>query len=340
MLFRSSDAGFQTLSQMDELSAGALKPVLSSKAADPRDLARIHCQIGTSYFNAGLESMAMEAYHESLVLAGDDAVEEEAFYGLGYAQEARGWYENDLNKAVNTYQAYLEKHPQGQLLDKILWRLGELYARCEDYDSAALFFQRILDECPESEFLSGVRRALAEIQGDNGLHLAQRPVTPSDPGGLTQICGPVALSKMLAALGKECTESELARTAGTDETGTSMYGLVQAARAQGVILHGVQAVRGEGIEPPFIAYVNGDHFVYVSAFDPETGYRVEDVDGVSSTIATSAFKAGWDGKALVAETQPGVAQLLNLDTLKGARGGLASGSNLECRNGHCPCASL
>gem|GEM_PF-4605818 len=46
----------------------------------------------------------------------------------------------------------------------------------------------------------------------------------------TYNCGPAALATVIKAQGVPCTEMEIAKMAGTDESGTSMYGLIQAAR--------------------------------------------------------------------------------------------------------------
>ena len=47
-------------------------------------------------------------------------------------------------------------------------------------------------------------------------------------------CGPAALATILKNLGIYTTEAELAQLAGTDETGTSLYGLKTAAQSKGV----------------------------------------------------------------------------------------------------------
>ncbi len=47
-------------------------------------------------------------------------------------------------------------------------------------------------------------------------------------------CGPAALAAVLNNLGINSTEQELAKLAGTDESGTTMYGLMQAAQEKGL----------------------------------------------------------------------------------------------------------
>ncbi|MEN4006038.1 MAG: cysteine peptidase family C39 domain-containing protein [Methanobacterium sp.] len=46
------------------------------------------------------------------------------------------------------------------------------------------------------------------------------------------ICGPAALATVLQNIGIGVTEQELKVLAGTDTSGTSMYGLVRAAKAK------------------------------------------------------------------------------------------------------------
>ncbi|EKQ53243.1 MAG: parallel beta-helix repeat (two copies) [Methanobacterium sp. Maddingley MBC34] len=51
-------------------------------------------------------------------------------------------------------------------------------------------------------------------------------------------CGPAALATVMKHLGVNATEMELAQWAGTDETGTSMWGLAQAANRTGLTAKG------------------------------------------------------------------------------------------------------
>src|SRR5690606_18424056 len=53
-------------------------------------------------------------------------------------------------------------------------------------------------------------------------------------------CGPATLATVLKNLGVNATQEELATLAGTDETGTTMYGLAQAAQSKGLIAKGLK----------------------------------------------------------------------------------------------------
>ena len=53
-------------------------------------------------------------------------------------------------------------------------------------------------------------------------------------------CGPAALATILKSMGIYTTEAEIAKLAGTDETGTSLYGLKTAAQAKGATAIGAR----------------------------------------------------------------------------------------------------
>ena len=65
--------------------------------------------------------------------------------------------------------------------------------------------------------------------------------TVEDSGnGYGDGCGPVALQETLKTQCKNITTIELAEQAGTDETGTTMQGMINAAEKNGVKLYGVK----------------------------------------------------------------------------------------------------
>ncbi len=47
-------------------------------------------------------------------------------------------------------------------------------------------------------------------------------------------CGPSALATILKSIGIYTSEAEIAQLSGTDETGTTLYGLKTAANAKGI----------------------------------------------------------------------------------------------------------
>lgn len=58
-------------------------------------------------------------------------------------------------------------------------------------------------------------------------------------------CGPAALATVLNNLGINATEKELANLAGTDESGTTMHGLMQAAQSKGLKATGMKVSMNE-----------------------------------------------------------------------------------------------
>jgi len=86
-------------------------------------------------------------------------------------------------------------------------------------------------------------------------------------------CGPDALSAALAEFKIEATPKKIAELAGTDPSGTTMLGLKQAAESLGTKAVGLRLSQKEmesyvkqGIG--VIAFVNGDHYVWVKNTHP------------------------------------------------------------------------
>lgn len=113
-------------------------------------------------------------------------------------------------------------------------------------------------------------------------------------------CGPAALATVLRGLGINCSEQEIANIAGTDETGTSMYGLLCAARSKGIDAAGMR-MDIELLEKMDIVFLNfGGKFHYsviariknksIILADPALG-KIE--------ITKDYFKKLYTGNALV-----------------------------------------
>ena len=99
---------------------------------------------------------------------------------------------------------------------------------------------------------------------------------------------------------------------------------------------GVQSARGKDLEAPFIAFVGGNHFVLVREVD-ENGFLVDDIHQKEpERISYEQFNGFWDGKALTYADQPEVAQLLDMESLVGAKGGdddpVPNPNSKECKN--------
>lgn len=94
-------------------------------------------------------------------------------------------------------------------------------------------------------------------------------------------CGPAALATLLKKLGIFTTESELAYLAKTDESGTSMFGLINASSSKGINAYGYKLTI-EQLEVGYIVILkinNCNHFLVIenitnesyTLFDPNLG---------------------------------------------------------------------
>jgi len=115
-------------------------------------------------------------------------------------------------------------------------------------------------------------------------------------------CGPAALLSICKFYGIDTTEKEIALLAGTNQIGTSMYGLVQAAEKLGLKATGMELSLEElkSARKPLIAHVNGGHFVVVISFHEEQLTLIEPVLGVKS-VSQVDFRRGWKGYVLLLE---------------------------------------
>ncbi len=120
-------------------------------------------------------------------------------------------------------------------------------------------------------------------------------------------CGPAALANLLRALGRARPSLDsLSVLAGTDAEGTWASGLVAAGAAVGVALVFGRLSREErrGARPPFIAWVDGSHFVTVVDRAKEGRLVVEDPLVGRYSIAFGSFEERWGGEALLPAQPP------------------------------------
>ena len=122
-------------------------------------------------------------------------------------------------------------------------------------------------------------------------HTAPAPALPT--------CGPQALAIVCEQLGIPAEAEELAELAATDQTGTSMYGLQQAAAAKGLVAEGLQVDLAYlyQVEKPVVAWIGQNHYVVVTAVSQQ---RVEftDPDRGRLAMAVADFTNIWDGYIL------------------------------------------
>ncbi len=113
-------------------------------------------------------------------------------------------------------------------------------------------------------------------------------------------CGPAALATVLNKMGITTTQDELATLSGTDESGTTMYGLAQAAQAKGLIAKGIK-LSVDQLRPNNIVFLvmNGEnHYSIIRNITNTTVYLADPLLGnIERTL--EEFNAAYSGNALI-----------------------------------------
>lgn len=125
-------------------------------------------------------------------------------------------------------------------------------------------------------------------------------------------CGPAALATVLNNLGINATEQELMVLAGTDENGTTMYGLVQAAKSKGLNATGMK-LKIEELKKNNIVFLTIDGATHYSIINEITNESVKLADPSLGNIEMSIgdFEGYYSGYALLISNPNMYAQEIN-----------------------------
>ena len=142
-------------------------------------------------------------------------------------------------------------------------------------------------------------------------NLSQKNTTGIIMANTDYNCGPAALATVMRNyFGINITQDQLAALAGTDKNGTTMYGLAQTAKQQGLIVKGFKLTAAE-LKPGNIVYltVNGKgHYSVISKMTNTTVYLADpNIGNINMTL--SNFKAAYSGNTLVITTNTNDKQL-------------------------------
>jgi len=247
----------------------------------------------------------------------------------------------DFAAAARYFQKILDESPQSELADDAQYQRGICYFAQGDYEQAIVEFGKLKENFPDSylavraeEWIDKARvkqvaasgKAWAPVVYDetaraapparsgppaaaesaqirpmkvNLEELAPLAYEHTAPAPALPECGPQALAIVCEQLGIPAETEELIELAGTDETGTSMYGLQQAAEAKGLTAEGLQVDLAYlyQVEKPVIAWIGQNHYVVVTAVSQE---RVEftDPDRGRLAMGIADFSKIWDGHIL------------------------------------------
>ena len=128
-------------------------------------------------------------------------------------------------------------------------------------------------------------------------------------------CGPAALQMALSKFGHTVSLDKLVKTAGTNEEGTTMSGLIAASQQEGVQAYGMEISKSELPKAtlPAILLLH-DHYVTITAISGEEVTMYDPLVGwINKT--TADLEALWDGKLILfGNTEVEVSQ--NLSTVR------------------------
>jgi RHS repeat-associated protein len=315
---------------IDDVAAGGLDGVFNDPTVVERTKAGREYHIATAYMY--IEPREALAWYQSIV--DRYPVEEEFIAQNSYAPVLARYQVANLTTLENPedhyggvlrFSEFLREFPASPAARKAVMQIAGLYMLSGDYSQSASYYQRVISEYPDTEeaevaaaelnFLMTYLYGTVEVA-------AGKPVEVTRDAKVAQMCGPSALQKLLETQGIQATQEELAAVAGTDETGTTMLGLVDAAKAKGLDVAGVESPDPERLAQPFIAYVNGNHFLLVREVRDDA-IVVSDMDKPDAGLTRAEFARMWDGKALVVERlNSQLASALDPDTQKKAKGGM------------------
>ena len=225
-------------------------------------------------------------------------------YHDAWMQKATSQYINnqdDTESAYKIYQEYLTRYPAGSRAPEAMLGMAWLYKVTGDTSSAVVLYGKIAASYPSIEPGVAASEQLATIDRHGLLKEAPEAEAKNrgaDHNANLPLCGPLALAAWFDTRGEKVTAQELAEVAGTGERGTTMRGLIQAAKQHGLELCGVEAESLDALSLPAIAFVHNNHFVLVTGHEGEI-VRVVDMGGNAKELSLGDFGREWSGKALV-----------------------------------------
>jgi RHS repeat-associated protein len=304
---------------INELGQGFVQKALDDPAAYPWIQATIEWMIASAYHGINDYASAVSYYQHCLDTYGRSVsreIHDHASLGLTYASISLG--EVSPSTIVQALYNHLQTYPENFFNPEVHLELANTYNKYEMYDDAIAAYEQVIKKYPNT---NGARSAQSELDYlytnvVGTMQIARK----SDSGVSAQMCGPIALAKLLQAQGVNVSSEDLAKLAGTDGTGTTMLGLVEAAKSKGIEITGVRAASLASLKTPFIAHVNGDHFVVVRQVTDDK-VTVDDADNATKTESIAQFGARWQGNAIILGSARTVTQPLEIASLKSVKGG-------------------
>lgn len=237
------------------------------------------------------------------------------------------------SEALAELRAFAAKYPDSHLSIRAIARMEQLDLRVVDQGAHTLTSAEPVEQ--------PLPRPTEPVMA------AKQATTANSSEDRACICGPSALRVALSRLGHEVPLAALIQASGASQEGTSMAGLVKAAREQGVTAFGLQVAKVDlsRVTLPAVVLLK-DHYVTVTAVGPDQVTYFDPLIGWT-TSPVSAFDALWDGDLILftateVEALHGLAgaRLLTAEELAtkkgrflcGNQGGNYPGCNAPCQN--------
>jgi FimV-like protein len=153
-----SEVGIGRIAGGSEEAGAKLQNVIDRHGrSDPADVARIY--LARIFIEDGDEESARNLLVDVIGRHSDDAVGRAAALDLVHLRIASG----QGAEVAQELEAMVVGTGQRLPKDTALYELGELYLRTEDSDRAREYFQKLVDEFPESPYLTQARQRLGEL---------------------------------------------------------------------------------------------------------------------------------------------------------------------------------
>jgi len=345
-----AEAAMHLSSMIDEIDDIDLEGIMLDDAVYDDLKAYYLYYAGHAYYEMGFKDTAMN-YFDRILFEYPHVTKVAQMAGYYKAFVTERMNPDRPNTSIATYQWYLDNFPESKYCAAVLSQMARVYFLRRDLRNAVTVYRELIREYPdttEAQLAAGsvdfIKRNLnPRLTVANG---------PEDHLLADQACGPAALHYMLASQGIQTDLSELVELAGTNSDGTSLMDLHDVSLVMGMELDGVKARTLKDIQTPFIAHVDGDHFMLVTQVTAK-GVKVQDLERDPYMLPFAEFAKVWSGEALVLRQETHVATLLTMgemDVIRGGEGGdpepdilpaLASATcpNSDTGGTHCDCES-
>ncbi|MFA5115728.1 MAG: cysteine peptidase family C39 domain-containing protein, partial [Candidatus Omnitrophota bacterium] len=216
---------------------------------------------------------------------------------------------NDFENALKEYEAALNSDTY-YAADALFW-IGKTRYQQKNYQLAKEVFSSLVLKYPYHRLSYEARGAIKYLER-SGKSSASLPAN--------NICGPYALKLLLGNYGIEAATDDIAKAAGTDKEGTTMLGLIQAAKLSGLELSAFKTDSGKlnGYAGKAVLFINNSHYVFLKEVKA-AGVLV--TDNIADAYMTfSALDRCWQGQIIAVKTDPDIKEFA-YDELVNIKGG-------------------